>query len=327
MIELSAAFSRNPRTQAVLDGAINPQGARLIPSALGPGEMFWRQLKFGDFDLSEMSLASLMIATSKGPTPWVALPVFTTRYFFHSWILVRTGSKIAKPQDLRGKRVGVLEYQQTAVVWIRGALQHEFGVTARDMEWFMERGPSQSHGGSTGFTPPEGVRFSYIPPETDIGKMMVAGELDAALFYPFTGGLIDRGAIDLRNRPEAQHLFPDPLAEGRRYYAKTAIYPINHCVVVRRSLLERYPWLALNIFAALSEAKAASLAACDEVLDPYREAGLADGALTSRPDPMPYGVKSNQALLQTLASYLYEQGLTKRTVALDEVFAKSTLDL
>jgi 4,5-dihydroxyphthalate decarboxylase len=327
MLELSSAFSSNARTRPLLDGLVHPQGIRLIASALGPGEMFWRQLKFAEFDVSEMSLSSLMIATSRGPTPWVALPIFTTRYFFHTGILVRVASNIAAPQDLRGKRVGILEYQQTSLVWIRGALQHEFGVTPGEMEWHMERGPDHSHGGATGFKVPDGVRLSYIPPQTDVGKMLIAGELDAALFYPPTNNLVDRGKIDLSRRPEARLLFADPLVENRRYFAKTGLYPINHCVVVRRSLAERSPWIALNLFSAFSDAKAESLAACDEALAPYREAGVADGALARGPDPMAYGVRSNHTVLETLARYLCEQGLTRRVVRLDEVFAKSTLDL
>ena len=108
-------------------------------------------------------MSSLTIATSQGPTQWVALPVFTTREFFHLRILVRVASGIEKPADLKGKRVGVPEYQQTAAIWGRGVLQHEFGVHPRDIEWHMERTPETSHGGSTGFKPPEGVTVHRIP--------------------------------------------------------------------------------------------------------------------------------------------------------------------
>src|SRR5262245_58614241 len=156
-LELSIALSDNENTRPLLDGVVEAEGLRLVPTAVHPSEMFWRQLKFGDFDVSEMSMSSLLIATSRGPTPWVALPVFTSREFFHTRVLVRADAGIAKPEDLRGKRVGVPEYQQTAAIWGRGVLQHEFGVHARDMEWFMERPPDKSHGGATGFMPPAGV--------------------------------------------------------------------------------------------------------------------------------------------------------------------------
>ncbi|MFL6949581.1 MAG: PhnD/SsuA/transferrin family substrate-binding protein, partial [Xanthobacteraceae bacterium] len=153
-LELSIALSDNPNTRPLLDGAVHAEGISLIATALHPSEMFWRQLRFAEFDVSEMSMSSLLIATSRGPTPWVALPVFTTREFFHTRILVRADAAISAPADLRGKRVGVPEYQQTAAIWGRGVLQHEFGVHAKEIEWFMERPPDRSHGGATGFSPP-----------------------------------------------------------------------------------------------------------------------------------------------------------------------------
>src|SRR3989440_7000786 len=182
-LELSIALSDNPNTRPLLSGDVQAEGIGLVATALHPSEMFWRQLRFGEFDVSEMSMSSLLISTSRGPTPWVALPVFTTREFFHTRILVRADAGIAAPSDLRGKRVGVPEYQQTAAIWGRGVLQHEFGVSAREIEWFMERPPDRSHGGATGFSSPPGVRLNHIPPTTNIGEMLVRGELDAKLLY------------------------------------------------------------------------------------------------------------------------------------------------
>ena len=128
-LQLSIALSRNPRTRALLDGEIVPQGIRLLGTALHGPEMFWRQLKFSEFDISDMSLSSLMAATVRGgATEWVALPIFTMRQFFHTGVLVRSDSGIVKPADLHGKRVGVPEYQQTAALWTRGILHDEFGV-------------------------------------------------------------------------------------------------------------------------------------------------------------------------------------------------------
>ena len=191
-LELSIALSENENTRAVLDGRIAPDAIKLYPTALHPSEMFWRQLKFAEFDVSEMSMSSLTIATSKAQTQWVALPVFTTREFFHLRILVRVASGIQAPADLKGKRVGVPEYQQTAAIWSRGVLQHEFGVHPREIEFFMERTPETSHGGSTGFKPPDGVTVHQIPPTTNIGEMMVRGELDATLLYLTHANLVDQ---------------------------------------------------------------------------------------------------------------------------------------
>ena len=156
-IQLSIGMASNPRTWAIHDGRIKPDGIELIPSPVHASELFWRQLKFGDFDVSEMSFSSLIMAMAAGDDRWVGLPVFTTRRFFHTGVLIRKDSGIQSPADLKGKRVGVPEYQQTAALWTRGVLQHEFGVEPKDMEFFMERVPEQSHGGATGFKPPKGV--------------------------------------------------------------------------------------------------------------------------------------------------------------------------
>src|SRR5437899_110753 len=206
-LELSIALSDNPNTRPLIDGHVEAEGIRLIPSAVHPSEMFWRQLRFGEFDVSEMSLSSLLISTARGPTPWVALPVFTTREFFHNRILMRVASGIAAPADLRGKRVGVPEYQQTAAIWGRGVLQHEFGVAAREIEWFMERTPDLSHGGATDFKPPAGVTVNQIPASTNIGEMLVRGELDATLLYLTHRNLVDRSRIDLSNDARFRPLF------------------------------------------------------------------------------------------------------------------------
>jgi 4,5-dihydroxyphthalate decarboxylase len=328
-LELSVALSDNPNTRPLIHGDVEAQGLRLIPTAVHPSEMFWRQLRFGEFDVSEMSMSSLLISTARGPTPWVALPVFTTREFFHTRILVRSDAGIATPAGLRGKRVGVPEYQQTAAIWGRGVLQHEFGVHAREIQWFMERGADKSHGGATGFAAPAGVRVEQIPPSTNIGEMLVAAELDATLLYLTNRNLVDRSRLDLSADARIRPLFADRDAEGRRYFAKTGLYPINHTVVVRRTLLERHPWIALNLFSAFAAAKERVARRAEEFLHPYFHTGMlsdeARDALAG--DPMGYGVKAARPVLETIAQYAHEQGLTDRRVALDEIFAPSTLDL
>src|ERR1700693_5284082 len=134
----------NPRTGPVLDGQVAADGIDLIPGVVHPSELFWRQLRFADFDVSEMSFSSLMMSKAKGDERWTGLPIFTTRKFFHTEILVRRDARIDKPADLKGRRVGVPEYQQTAALWTRGVLQHEFDVAPQDMEFWMERIPSHS---------------------------------------------------------------------------------------------------------------------------------------------------------------------------------------
>ena len=328
-VELSAAFAPNARTQPIIEGSIHIEGVRLKTTAVHASEMFWRQLKFAEFDVSEMSCASLMIAASRGPIDWVAVPVFTMRRLFHTGILVRRGAGIEKPADLRGKRVGVPEYQQTAAVWTRGILSDEFGLDPRTIEWFMERPLEQSHGGSTGFEPPEGVRLSYIPRSTNIGEMLGNGQLDATLLYLNDRNLIDRSRSSVSELAGVQTLFPSPAAEGRRFYEKTKVYPINHTVVVRRSVLDRYPWIALNLYQGFVRVKEELATKRSLDLEPWVAMGRLDEAALRElhSDPLPYGIAASHGVLDTIARYLFEQGLTSRKIMLAEIFAPSTLDL
>jgi 4,5-dihydroxyphthalate decarboxylase len=332
-LALSVALSNNPNTRPLIDGTVAPEGIDLTATVIHPSEMFWRQLRFAEFDVSEMSMSSLLISTARGaplePTPWVALPVFTTREFFHTRILVRTDAGIASPADLKGKRVGVPEYQQTAAIWARGVLESEFGVHPRDMEFFMERIADKSHGGATGFKPPAGVTVHQIPASTNIGEMLVRGELDATLLYLTDRNLVDRSRIDLSADKRVRPLFLDRAAEGRRYYAKTGIYPINHTVVIRRSLAEKYPWIALNLYSAFAAARAQVLRAGSVALASHFETGVIgeDVRKALASDPMAYGVEATRKVLETIATYVHAQGLTDRPVKIEELFAPATLDL
>jgi 4,5-dihydroxyphthalate decarboxylase len=316
-LALSIALSDNPNTRPLIDGAVAPEGISLTTTVIHPSEMFWRQLRFAEFDVSEMSMSSLLISTARGaplgPTPWVALPVFTTREFFHTRILVRADAGIASPADLRGKRVGVPEYQQTAAIWGRGVLENEFGVRPRDMEFFMERVADKSHGGATGFKPPAGV----------------SGERAATLLYLTHRNLVDRSRIDLSVDKRVRALFPDRAAEGRRYYAKTGIYPINHTVVIRRPLVEKHPWIALNLYSAFATARAEVLRAGTTALASHFETGVIgeDVRKALAADPMAYGVKATRKVLETIADYVHTQGLTDRRVKIEELFAPVAMDL
>jgi 4,5-dihydroxyphthalate decarboxylase len=327
-LRLSIAIANNPRTWPILEGTVKPDGIELIPTSVHGSEIFWRQLKFAEFDVSEMSFSSLMMAMAHGDDRWVGLPMFTTRSFFHTGILVRKDAGIEKPEDLKGKRVGVPEYQQTAALWTRGVLQHEFGVEPKDMEFWMERVPGVSHGGSTGFKSPAGVTINQIPIESNIGAMMLSGELDATLLYLRDPNLVDRSTADLQNHPDIKPLFPDPLAEGIRYYRKTGIYPINHGMVIKRSVADEHPWAALNILKAYVQANEVTNRRRIEHVDYYTRAGLInkESADALNWSLVQHGIKANRLTLETAATYSHEQGLTPRLMKLEEVFAKTTMD-
>ena len=324
-LQLSLGVAANPRTWPIFDGRVRPDGIELLASPVHPSELFWRQLKFGDFDVSEMSMSSLMMAVAGGDRRWVGLPVFTTRKLFHTEILVRRASGIEKPADLKGRRVGVPEYQQTAALWTRGALQHEFAVRPSDMEWWMERVPSHSHRSAIGFDAPPGVTIRQVPAEKNLGTMILAGEIDAIVHYIVNPNLVDRSTADLWHHPDIRPLFPEPLAEGVRYYNKTGLLPINHGMVVKREIAERHPWVVLNLLKAFVRAN--EIAERERV--EHAQYHVATGLVDSRKISLPlvkHGVKANRLVLETAAQYSEEQGLTPRRVKLEEIFAPSTLD-
>jgi len=197
------------------------------------------------------------------------------------------------------------------------------------LEFFMERVADKSHGGATGFKPPAGVTVHQIPASTNIGEMLVSGELDATLLYLTDRNLVDRSRIDLSVDKRVRALFPDRAAEGRRYYAKTGIYPINHTLVVRRTLVEKHPWIALNLYSAFAAARAEVLRAGSTALASHFETGVIGEDLRKAlaTDPMAYGVKATRKVLETIADYVHAQGLTDRRVKIEELFAPVAMDL
>ncbi len=328
-LQLSIAFAANPRVWPVLDGRVRPDGIDLVCNVVHPSELFWRQLKFGDWDVAEMSFSSLMIAVANGDTRFFGLPIFTTRRFFHSHVLVRRAAGIERPEDLKGRRVGVTEYQQTAALWTRGALEHEFSVSPRDIEFFMERTSDKSHGGATGFKPPPGVTIHMIPPETNVGEMMLKGELDAAMHYRGQPTAVNRSSADLRSHPDIRTLFPDPLVEGVRYFAKSGLYPINHGMCIKREIAERHPWVVINLVKAFQRAAEIADAERVEQAEAHFETGAVPGSLREalRRPLIRHGIAANRKVLETAAQYSLEQGLTPRLVRLDEVFHPATMEL
>ena len=322
-------MTSNPRTWPILDGRVKPDGIDLVSSRVYPSELFWRQLRYADFDISEMSFSALMMAKLRGDERWVGVPVFTSRMFYHTAVLVRRKAGIASPADLMGKRVGVPEYQQTAALWARGVLQEEFGVEPRHMEFWMERGASHSLAGSASFAAPPGVTIHTIPPEKSLGSMMLSGEVDAALHYIVDHNLVDRSTADLWHHPDIAPLFPDPVAEGVRYFRKTGILPINHAMVIRREIAEKHPWTVLNLVKAFDRANEIANRERLEHVEYHIATGLVPaGAEEALRTPLVrHGIRANCNTLETAARYSHEQGLTSRLVKLEEVFTRSAMEL
>lgn len=322
---LKFGMAANPRTLPILDGRIAIPGACIEAEDVHGSELFYRQLKNAEFDVAEMSISALLMLIAQGDDRFIGLPVFGMRKFFHTGILVRRDSGIESPSDLRGKRVGVPEYQQTAMLWIRAVLMHEFGVAPKDMRFWMERTPDMSHAGLTGFTPPPDVEVNGIATNSSLGQMVAEGELDAALLYLNSRNLIDRSRIDLFNHPDIMPLFPDPRAEGIRYFKKTGMHPINHAMVIKRDTAERHPHLVREVFEAFERANDLAEAARLEAMEYHISTGLADPEMVTT-QLLTHGIGANRKVLESAAQYSFEQHLTPRLVGIDEVFAEELLE-
>lgn len=328
-----SAFSE--RVEPLMDGTIEPEGVEIVPTYSHPAETFWRQLKFQEFEIAEMSMSSYLIARSRG-FDMVAVPVFPTRRLFHTELSYHVDSGVKRPGDLVGKRIGVGEYQQTAALWTRGILEHDFGVSQYKVHWYMERSEELSHGGATGFVPPPGISFERIPPEKSLASMLVNHELDAALVggpwknIPTVIGRSHRMRGPQADWGKVKPLFPDRMAEGVRLFKKYGFLPPNHAYIIRGDIHRKYPWVAFNLYQAFVKAKAL---AREKLLDRIPTAlffGREYLAMTQEmfgDDPFPYGVKANRPMLETLIDFSLEQGLIPQKIKVEELFAESTLDI
>lgn len=335
LLDLSCALSDNPRTQPLIQRLVRVQGTNLHTTILHGSEMFWRQLRFKDFDISEMSLASLFIlhdrAESKEQVPFVALPIFTTRRAFHATVMVPADSSITTPSQLNHKRVGVPEYQQTAAVWTRGVLGEYFGFDPKTVQWTMERSEERSHATGTGFTPPDGINITYAPHGNSLAQLMAAGQLDACLLMLPEKNLVDPGAPKSVPAGTARTLFRDPAAEAKRYRDATGLAPVNHCVVIRRELAESHPWLILNVYSAFEEARSRWLRTLEALRGELRSLGATvetEGSFVAgASDVFRYGASTNSAELRTLSGYIHDQGLTESQIGPGQIFDERAMGM
>ncbi len=336
MAKLTLAFisAFNERVDSLMNGTIEADGIELIPTYSHPAETFWRQLKFHEFEIAEMSMSSYLIARSQG-SDMVALPVFPSRRLFQTELSYHADSAINGPEDLAGKRLGVAEYQQTAALWIRGILEHDFGVSQYKVHWYMERSEEMSHGGATGFKPPAGISFNRIAPDKSLVSTLATHELDAAhIASPF---VLRANALDRSSRIRAsgqdwnniRPLFPDRMAEGARFFKKHGFLPVNHAYIIRGDIDRQYPWLAASLYDGFLRAKKDFQATLPDKIPTalfFDREYLAMTQAIFGNDPFPYGIKDNAAMLDTITAYSYEQGLTPRKMNFEELFAESTLD-
>jgi 4,5-dihydroxyphthalate decarboxylase len=335
MGKLNLAFisAFNERVEPLMNGTVKAEGIELIPTYSHPAETFWRQLKFGEFDVAEMSMSSYLIAKAQG-ADMIALPAFPSRRLFQTELSYHVDSGIAAAADLAGKRLGVAEYQQTAALWIRGILEHDFGVSQYKIHWYMERSEEMSHGGATGFKPPPGISFNRIEKNKSLASTLLANELDVA--HVASPWVLQANALDRSSRigagdwSKVKPLFPDRMAEGARFYKKHGFLPVNHTYIVRGDVYKKHPWVAFNLYDGFVKAKAL---AGEKMLERIPSALFfgSEYATMTRDmlgdDPFPYGIKANRAMLDTIIGFSHEQALTPRRLKIGELFAESTLDL
>jgi 4,5-dihydroxyphthalate decarboxylase len=276
--------------------------------------------------VAEFALSTFSVLTARGDQRMVAIPVFPSRRFRHADIYINTHAGINRPEDLKGKRFGTMEYGQTASVWNRGMLQHQYGVGLTDVEWYF--GGYNAPENYTERIPldlPEGTRTVSIPNTKSLNQMLDDGEIDALMGASQPTSFAQRS-------PNVARLFPDNRKVEAEYYRQTGIMPIMHLVVIKREIYERAPWVAVNLYNAFEKAKEVGLARLHETGTlfaslPWQIQHLEELHELMGEDPFAYGLEKNQALLETFLQYCHEQGMTNRRLKVSELFVPETLDL
>ncbi len=320
LLNLSVAIGDYDRNRPLIDGTVKIDGVDAVFMKLVPEEIFFRAFRTEDFDICELSLSSFTLKTALGQCPYVGIPAFVSRCFRHTSIFVRT-DRIARPQDLRGKRVGVPEYQLTANVWARAILEDDFAVSPADIEWVRGGIEHPARPEKIAIQLPPGVHLSDAPEGKTISELLVGGEID--------GFIAPRApAIPSRN---IGWLFPDPMAAAKDYFRRTGIFPIMHLVGVRRALVEKHPWLPAAVLKAFQQSKKIALdqlsdVSATKVTMPFVEEQLKDARELMGEDFWPYGVEANRKTLDAFLHHHHAQGISPRRVSVEELFHPATLE-
>jgi len=316
-LRLTLACGPYDRTQALRDGTVRPDGIELTYVAAQPAEIFWRMLQYREFEVSEMSMSNYISVVGAGDSPFIAIPAFLSRVFRHGYIFINTNAGIEGPKDLIGKRGGVPEYSQTAAVFGRAVLEHEYGVKPSQIEWIQGRADRMR------LDLPADLRIKPAPAGSELSDMLERGEID----FLITG---NNPVSFRRGAPTVRRLFPNYRALERDYYRRTGIYPIMHTVVIRRDVYERNPWIALSLYKAFCAAKDRCYRLLLETGSPKASFGWLQAIIEEEQevfgqDWYPYGVEQNRRSLEALLQFNFEQGLTPRLIGIDELFAPSTM--
>jgi 4,5-dihydroxyphthalate decarboxylase len=312
-ISLSLAMNGYDHVRDVMSGEVRPAGIELVPLELPIEEMFYRFTRFQEWQVSEMSFGKVVSLMSQPNPPIVALPVFLSRVFRHSAIYLPEGSAIGKPKDLEGRRVGIPEWAQTAGIYTRGMLAHEYRVDLASIQWFQAGVREPGRVEKVELELPPGLKIRRMAERTLI-DMLAQGELDAVI-----------SAREIA----AARLFKDYRAAEAEYWKKTRIFPIMHVLVLRRDVYQRDRWIAMNLYQAFEEAKRRSIARVSEfglshLPLPWVPDHLRQWRALAGEDFWPYGIEPNRPTLEAFFQYAHEQGVAKKRLRMEDVFAPET---
>jgi 4,5-dihydroxyphthalate decarboxylase len=321
-LTLSVAIGNYDRCRPLLDGDVQIDGVNPVFMTLPPEEIFFRAFRGREFDICELSLSSSTVQTANGNFPYVGLPIFLSRAFRQTAVYVRT-DRIKSPEDLRGKRIGLPEYQLTANVWVRQFLEDDYGIKPSDVTWV--RG-GISHAGrpeKIKLNLPADVRLEDAPEGETISSLLAKGEIDAFV--------APRPPDVPPGTPNIGWLFPDPVAESMAYYRRTRIFPIMHILGVRRELAEQHPWLPGAICKAFERAKQQAYehladTSATKVLLPFFEVRMAEARALMGEDYWSYGIDANRHVLETFFRTHHSQGLSSRLVTPEDLFHPGTFE-
>ncbi len=323
-LSLTLACPPYDRVQALFNGMVAAEGIELNFLPMEVEEVFWRQLRYGEFDASECSLSSYTMIKAGGDERFVAIPVFTSRFFRHSCIFINTNKGIERPEDLKGKIIGVPEYQMTAPVWQRGIIADEYGVHPQDVSWRCGGLEEAGRVDKVIMALPPGVHLEQIPEDKTLSKMLDDGEIDA-LFSARTPSYFRKGS------PNVARLFPNFREVEEEFYQRTGIFPIMHTFIIRRDVYEAHRWVAMSLFKAFCQAKELlmhyySITSALYTTLPWMTEEVERTRLALGNDFWPYGIEPNRKTLEAFLRYHHEQGLSARRMTIEDLFVPETMD-
>ena len=323
-LRLSIAVGHYDRIRPLVDGEVQIEGVDPVYMTQDPEEIFFRAFRHADYDVCELSLSSYAVKTAAGNSPYLAIPVFPSRAFRHSAVYVRNDRGIETPHDLKGKRIGVPEYQLTANVWVRLFLEEDHDLKASDVTWVRGGYEDPERVEKIGLNLPRGVVVEDAPPGKTISDLLASGEVDAVI-GPRAPSCFVQG------HPKVKYLFEDPQASAAQWYSRTKIFPIMHTLGVRRTLLEAHPWLASALMKGFGKAKDIALArltdtSATKVTLPFVDSYLLAARLLMGYDFWSYGFEPNEPTIDKFLERHHLEGLSARRLRARDLFHPASLE-